>query len=235
MTLTRTELIERLKQLAESEPPKNLAYGTACYSPCTDYLYVGIACPDCQQNESITLFSSDFDKKTSEKNLGTQFYEQFSQIPDLEGTWGIGGLRFGTEDSHQCNIQELRTKLEEFFRARIKQDPGYFDSLLGTKKLSILKNYEGSFAKVQEQGLDVKLIIPEHCPRCGFELQEKEFFLEIKYQDQTESTQIKLENAFDLELMALFLQGNDRFDGCDGEHSLKDEVARLRKLFGAKE
>ena len=33
MSLTRTELVERLKKLAESKPPRNLAPGACCYYP----------------------------------------------------------------------------------------------------------------------------------------------------------------------------------------------------------
>ena len=45
----------------------------------------------------------------------------------------------------------LRTKLEEFFQARIEEDPRYFDSLPGTKDLSLLETYEEAFAKVRKQ------------------------------------------------------------------------------------
>ena len=42
MSLTRTELTERLKKLAESEPPRNLAPGACCYYPACP-----TTCPKC--------------------------------------------------------------------------------------------------------------------------------------------------------------------------------------------
>ena len=46
-------------------------------------------------------------------------------------------------------VRQDRTKLEKFFQAQIEQDPGYFDTLLGTKGFSILKVYQKAFKKIQ--------------------------------------------------------------------------------------
>ncbi len=115
----------------------------------------------------------------------------------------------------------------------------------------ILREYHVPLKRIQDQGVDAKLILPEHCPTCGFGLEKcgldweqrselsleewnvKKFQLEIKYPDQTEPVRVVLERAEDLELMALFLQGKDRYSlGQGAEGALKDEVERLRKLFG---
>jgi len=110
------------------------------------------------------------------------------------------------------------------------------------RKDEILHKYNIPLKRIQDREVDAKLIIPEHCPECGFGLQEEKFHLEIKYPDQRDAVRVKLDDAFDLELMALFLQGADRFDkgrfmrwSGGHEQPLKDKVERLRELFGVNE
>jgi predicted Zn-ribbon and HTH transcriptional regulator len=105
------------------------------------------------------------------------------------------------------------------------------------EKDEILREYNVPLKRIQDQGIDAKLIIPEHCPECGYGLKEEQFQLTIKYPDQRDTVQVELESAFDLELMALFLHGQDRYEelwkgGGGQEHPLKDKVERLRELFG---
>ena len=110
------------------------------------------------------------------------------------------------------------------------------------RKDKIFRIYNVPLKRLQDQDVDATLIIPEHCPECGFGLQEEKFHLEIKYPDQRDAVRVKLDDAFDLELMALFLQGADRFDkgrfmrwSGGHEQPLKDKVERLRELFGVNE
>jgi hypothetical protein len=67
----------------------------------------------------------------------------------------------------------------------------------------ILREYNVPLKRIQDQGIDAKLIIPEHCEHCGFGLKEVKFQLEIKYTDRPEPIRIELDNASDLENMAL--------------------------------
>ena len=100
----------------------------------------------------------------------------------------------------------------------------------------ILRAYNVPLKRIQDQGVNAKLIIPKHCPQCGFGLKETKFQLEIKYPDHPESVCVELDWAFDLELMALFLQEKDRYTEYLGsDKALKDKVDRLRELFGVKE
>jgi len=127
MTLKRTELIERLKNLAESEPPNDLAMGACCYTS--------------------TSMSSD-------------------------------------------STYKYRLYLE----------------------------------RIRNQGVSAELIRTNG-----------EFHLEINYSDQSEPVRIKLGEPFDLELMALLLQGKDRYKTrFDSEVALIDKVVQLMKLFGIK-
>ena len=104
--------------------------------------------------------------------------------------------------------------------------------ILGEKD-EILREHHVPLKRIQDQKVNAKLIVPEHCAECGFGLKEEKFQLEIKYADQREAVRIELEDAFELELMALFLEGQDRVDkGQRGEEALKDDVQRLRQLFG---
>ena len=104
------------------------------------------------------------------------------------------------------------------------------------EKDEILREYNVPLKRIQDQGIDAKLIIPEHCPECGFGLKEAKFQLEIKYPDDPVPVQVELDYAYELELMALFLQGKDRYEGSVGEeYPLKDEAKRLRELFGITE
>jgi len=105
------------------------------------------------------------------------------------------------------------------------------------EKEEILSTYNVPFKRVQDHGIQAKLIIPDHCPSCGDGLKDKPFQLEIKYSDQPDPVRVELENAHDLELMALFLQGKDRGE-LSGQHTetpLKDKLDRLRELFGVKQ
>ena len=120
----------------------------------------------------------------------------------------------------------------------------------------ILLAYNVPLKRIQNLGVDATLILPEHCPTCGFglnacgldwkqeselrklpeEWQRKKFHLKIKYPDDPDFVRVELDEAHDLELMALFLQGKDRWEGKQGdEYALKDKVDQLKKLFGVKE
>ena len=247
MSLTRTELVERLKKLAEREPPKVKApvepIMADCYSPGTPQARfdLAISCPDCNKTLTLILHACDFDRKHSK--FGEQFYEHFSQYLDWDfhTWWSLKELKKRVASGFQPGTRELEflefdAKLENFFQTQVKQDPGYFDSLLGTKGFSILKVYQKAFKKIQEQGLDADLIVPEHCSRCGTGLKTKKFILAIKYLDQPEPVQITLNAAFDLTLIARFLRTEDRVtDGQSDEAPLANEIKRLRKLFGVSE
>ena len=109
------------------------------------------------------------------------------------------------------------------------------------EKDEILRSHNVPLKRIQDQKVDAKLIVPEHCAECGFGLKEEKFQLEIKYADQREAVRIELEDAFELELMALFLEGRDRFTQLSmingivsggRDRPLKDKVDRLRELFG---
>ena len=171
---TRGVLAERLKALAESEPPKDLSLGAMCYVP-APLLKRQISCPDCGE-----------------------------KICDGE-------------------------------------------------KEKILSAYNVPLKRIRDLGVDAKLILPEHCPTCGLglnacgltwrqqselrkspdEWKRRNFHLEIKYPDDPDFIRVELDEAHDLELMALFLQGKDRWQNKqDMEFALKDKVGRLRVLFG---
>ena len=154
--LKRAEMVERLKKLAESETPKDLAPGAACYC---------MAAP----------------------------IEKTMRCPKCKRTMVVG------------------------------------------EKDEIIREYCIPFKRIRDQGVDAKLILPEHCPTCGFGLKEKKFQLEIKYPDQPKPVRVELTGgAYDLEIMALFLQGKDRYTTGE-ERPLKDKVERLEELFGIKE
>jgi predicted RNA-binding Zn-ribbon protein involved in translation (DUF1610 family) len=108
------------------------------------------------------------------------------------------------------------------------------ETMIVGEKDEILREYTVPLTRIQNQGLYAKLIIPEYCPKCGFGLKEDNFQLEIKYPDQPASFRVELTGgAYDLEIMALFLQGKDRYTtSADFEIPLKDEVDRLKELFG---
>ena len=246
MTLKRAELVERLKKLAESEPPgwEELSMGASCYYPSRKYITLHFPCPDCKNEAlSLTLTPGDFDGEKSDKKFDKQFYKRFpieSAIESFRGVdaWGFKKFKkMGEElDVLELAAIDFSAKLKEFFVTRIEHDPEYFDTMPGTKDIVIIEFYRKNLGKVREQGLDADLIVPEHCPRCGHGLRENKFFLEIKYKDQSHAEQIELDNTFDLSLMALFLQGKDRYVGNqDQEHPIKKKVDRLRKLFGVEE
>jgi len=104
------------------------------------------------------------------------------------------------------------------------------------EKDEILRKYNVPLKRIQDRGIQVKLILPDHCPGCGDGLKEKKFQLEIKYPDQPDPVRVELtDGAHDLEIMALFLQGKDRLKHeNDAETPLKDQLDRLRELFGVK-
>jgi len=163
-TLKRAELVERLKKLAKSEPPKVLI-GAMCYKPGPPPEKKEIPCPDCKRTKVV----------------------------------------------------------------------GEMDE--------ILREYNVPLKRIQDQHVDAKLIVPQHCPECGFGLKEEKFRLEIKYPDQRNAVRVELETAFDLELMDHFLRGADHYEeltkhngmvmGGQG-HPLKDKVDRLKELFGVR-
>jgi uncharacterized membrane protein YbaN (DUF454 family) len=67
-------------------------------------------------------------------------------------------------------------------------------------------------------------------------LEHGKFQLEIKYPDQQEPVRVALEFFLDLEIMALFLQGSDRYtEWLGSDKPLKDKVERLKELFGVAE
>ena len=101
----------------------------------------------------------------------------------------------------------------------------------------ILREYNVPLKRIQDQEVNATLIIPEHCPECGFGLKEEKFQLEIKYPDLPAPVRVELTGgAYELEIMALFLQGKDRYtSGNEGETALNDEVERLKELFGVAE
>ena len=101
----------------------------------------------------------------------------------------------------------------------------------------ILRAYNVPLKRIRDQGVNATLIVPEYCPQCGFGLMEEKIQLEIKYPDKKEPTVVELNEALDLEIMALFLQGEKSYDASSlgPELPLKNKVDRLRELFGVKE
>jgi len=106
----------------------------------------------------------------------------------------------------------------------------------------ILRSYNVPLKRIQDHGVDATLILPEHCPACGFGLEQGKILVEIRYPDHPEPVRVEPEKhskfrimigeATELEMMALFLQGKDRYPAGQGrEEALKDRVARLRELF----
>ena len=79
-------------------------------------------------------------------------------------------------------------------------------TMIPGQKDEILSKYNIALKRIQNQGIDAKLIIPGHCPECGFGLKEAKFQLEIQYADRPELTRIELESASDLEDLSLTLQ-----------------------------
>ena len=73
------------------------------------------------------------------------------------------------------------------------------------EKDEILRKYNVPL-RIQDQGVDAKLIVPKHCPECGFGLQEGKFYVEIEYPHQPTPVRIELKTAFDLELVAFFFK-----------------------------
>ena len=90
--------------------------------------------------------------------------------------------------------------------------------------------HEEALEKVRKQGLDASLIVPKHCIRCGLGLREHKFLLKIKCSDQTTPLRIILDTPFDIELIALSLQGKDRLSEI-GEVRLGDVFLKDWPLF----
>ena len=115
------------------------------------------------------------------------------------------------------------------------------------EKDEILRKYNVPLKRLQDMKVDAKLIIPEHCSACGFGLIEGKILVEIRYPDHPVPIRVEpgkpnfksdfvLSRATELELMALFLQGKDRYSlGQQGDKALKDKVDRLRELFGVED
>ena len=125
-----------------------------------------------------------------------------------------------------------RAELVKRWNKFIESEPGIDDDL------GILKVYEEALEQVRKQGFDVSLIAPKHCIRCGLGLRENKFLLKIKYQEQTTPLRIILDTPFDIELITLSLQGNDRLSEIAGvrfdDESVKDWplFEQLRVFFG---
>ena len=62
--LTRLELENRLKKLAESEPPKELFMGAMCYDMAAPPARVEYVCPDCGEK---TFYVQDYENKVKPK------------------------------------------------------------------------------------------------------------------------------------------------------------------------
>ena len=108
MPLTRTELVERLKELAERVPEQDVPIEPImadCYSPAMPQARFDLAipCPDCNKTLTLVLQARDFDRKYSTKNFGKQFYEPFPQYPD-------SGFRIF------LSLRELRTRIESGYQ-----------------------------------------------------------------------------------------------------------------------
>ena len=106
--------------------------------------------------------------------------------------------------------------------------------ILGEKD-KVLSAYHVALKRIQDMGLDTTLTVPVHCPTCGRGLNEKKFLLEIRYPDDPRPVRVELDEAQDLELMAVFLRGEDRYHARQCDLPLKDKVERLRELFGVQE
>jgi hypothetical protein len=117
---------------------------------------------------------------------------------------------------------------------REKPCPVCKKTMIVGEKDEILREFIVPLRRIQNRGINAKLIIPKHCAGCGDGL-EDEFYLEIKYTDKQEPTRVEI-SPHDLEMMARFLQGKDRYgSGQMGEIALKDEIDRLKELFGVAE
>lgn len=118
----------------------------------------------------------------------------------------------------------------------------------------ILDEYNVPLKSIQDLGVDAKLVLPEHCPTCGYGLlncgrsweerrgetaeqwNARKIHLEIKYPDVADPIRVELDSEFDLQIMAAFLEGKTRYDtGQAGEIALKERLNRLCELFGVTE
>jgi len=115
-----------------------------------------------------------------------------------------------------------------------------------------LREYNVPLKRIRDQGVNAKLILPEHCPKCGYGLQHcgmtweeraelsdeqedaRAIQLEIKYPDHRDPVRAMV-YPYDLEVLAVFLQGKDRMKHIDCETALKDEVETLREFLGIAE
>lgn len=111
----------------------------------------------------------------------------------------------------------------------------------------IMVDFLCSLEKLRKQGLDAKLLVSDYCPRCGGGFDEEAFRLEIAYPDQQEPIRIRLVDCSTrlLEIMAIFLQGKDRYitvptgyidalasGGACKERAIHDLLFELKHLFG---
>ena len=86
---------------------------------------------------------------------------------------------------------------------------------------------------IQAKGLDVSLDESAFCQKCGKDIKEKTFVLEVKWPGQEKSHRATLQGTTDLQILLEFLDGKDKHDaGPGGEKPMKDYLPRLRKLLG---
>ena len=97
----------------------------------------------------------------------------------------------------------------------------------------ILREYDVPLKRIRDQGIDAKLMIPEHCSECGFGLKEEKFQLEIKYPDRPDPTRIELDSASDLEKFSLDLQKQN--DGTEEKSDNREELTERLKKLGEEE
>lgn len=262
--ITRNEVIEKLQKLGESKPPKNLCkkvlnpkgeivrHGTSLPKPVRETasgkelsllpkwdIRVEVPCPECKRGKfSLRLNAEDFDGRNSDKHFSAKFYERFSDVP------------------HRVELKydpKLIEKLEDFFAKEVEQDVPAYAALLPERNEYVsalgpaIEAFREAVEKVRKQGLDAKLLVSDYCPRCGGGFDEEAFRLEIVYPDRLEPVRIRIAECSTrhLEIMAVFLQGKDRYvtvptgyidalssGGACKERALNDVLFELKHLFG---
>jgi len=105
--------------------------------------------------------------------------------------------------------------------------------MIAGEKDEILNGYQVPLKRIRDQGIDANLIIPEHCPTCGFGLKEGKFQLEIKHPDRPEPTRVELDSASDLEKFSLDLQKLNEVTEDKAEK--RDELTERLKKLGEEE
>lgn len=146
------------------------------------------------------------------------------------------------------------------WRAEKKPCPECGKMMIVGQMDNVLRRYNVPLKRIQNLGLDVKLVLPEHCPKCGYgvgpcgmgedylwysawdnevdreDLTARQLRLEIHYSDMPEPVLVLLKKPHDLEILALFLQGKDRYtDDQERETPLKKWLGRLGELLGMEE